>query len=196
MDGTRMSAQDALWLTMDRPNNLMVIDVAAVLDGVPSLDSVLTAFRTLVDRHPVFGRRAARRGMSWMWVPDPEFDVARHVTEVALPAGSDMADVQRFVGTQRSVPLDRTRPLWSATLLAPVELDDGATGSVIVTRFHHAIADGVRLTQVMLGMLDPDFASSVPKVARVAPSGTLPSPAVLGASAAEAARVTGAATRP
>ena len=66
---------------------------------------------------------------------------------------------------------------------------------MIVTRFHHAIADGVRLTQVMLGMLDPDFASSVPKVARVAPSGTLLSPAVLGASAAEAARVTGAATR-
>ena len=25
MDGTRLSAQDALWLTMDRPNNLMVI---------------------------------------------------------------------------------------------------------------------------------------------------------------------------
>ena len=39
MNGTRMSAQDALWLTMDRPNNLMVIDVAVVLDGVPSVDA-------------------------------------------------------------------------------------------------------------------------------------------------------------
>lgn len=107
-----------------------------------------------------------------------------------------MADVQRFVGAQRSVPFDRDRPLWSATLLAPVRLDDGTTGSVMVTRFHHAIADGVRLTQVMLGMLDPDFASFVPKVARVAPSGSaLLSPANLGSSAAEAARVTGAATR-
>ena len=196
MDGTRMSAQDALWLTMDRPNNLMVIDVAVVLDGVPGVDVLRTAFRTLTARHPVFGRAAVRRGTSWWWVDDPDLDVDRHVTVTALPAGASMAEVQQHVAARRSVPFDRDHPLWSAELLAPVLLDDGTTGSVIVTRFHHAIADGVRLTQVMLGMLDPDFASSVPKVARSGTSGgALLSPDAIGASAAEVVRVTGSATR-
>jgi diacylglycerol O-acyltransferase len=195
MDGTGMSAQDALWLTMDRPNNLMVIDVVAVLAGVPSGDQLRAAFSSLLVRHPVFGRRAARRGTSWRWVDDPEFDVARHVVEVPLPAGAGMAEVQRYVAAQRSVSFDRDHPLWSAALLAPVVLDDGTSGSAMVTRFHHAIADGVRLTQVMLGMLDPDFASAVPKVARSG-AGGLPalSGEAMGASVAEIVRVTGAAT--
>lgn len=196
MDGTRMSAQDALWLTMDRPNNLMVIDVAVVLDGVPAVDVLRTVFSTLISRHPVFGRRAVRRGTSWWWVDDPDLDVDRHVTSVTLPVGAAMAEVQQHVAARRSVPFDRDHPLWSAELIAPVRLDDGTTGSVIVTRFHHAIADGVRLTQVMLGMLDPDFASSVPKVARSGTSGgALLSTDAIGASAAEVVRVTGAATR-
>ncbi len=191
-----MSAQDALWLTMDRPNNLMVIDVAVVLDGVPSVDALRSAFETLLSRHPVFGRRAVRRGNSWWWIDDREFDVARHVCAVPMPPDTAMQDVERHVAARRSVPFDRAHPLWSAELLAPVQLDDGTTGSVIVTRFHHAIADGVRLTQVMLGMLDPDFASSVPKVARSGTSGgALLSTDAIGASAAEVARVTGAATR-
>lgn len=196
MDGTRMSAQDALWLTMDRPNNLMVIDVAVVLDGVPTVDVLRSAFRALTARHPVFGRTAVRRGTAWWWVDDPEFDVDRHVTAVAMPAGAGMPEVQRHVAARRSVAFDRAHPLWSAELLAPVLLDDGTTGAVIVTRFHHAIADGVRLTQVMLGMLDPDFASFVPKVARAGTSGgDLLSTDAIGASAAEMVRVTGAATR-
>lgn len=196
MDGTRMSAQDALWLTMDRPNNLMVIDVAVVLDGIPSVDVLRSVFGTLVSRHPVFGRRAARRGTSWWWVDDPDLEVERHVTSVTMPAGAAMPEVQQHVAARRSVPFDRDHPLWSAELIAPVRLDDGATGSVIVTRFHHAIADGVRLTQVMLGLLDPDYASSVPKVARSGTSGgALLSTDAIGASAAEVVRVTGAATR-
>ncbi len=196
MNGTRMSAQDALWLTMDRPNNLMVIDVAVVLDGVPSVELLRATFDGLVSRHPVFGRKAVRRGTSWWWVDDPDLDVSRHVTVVRLPPGAAMRDVERHVAAGRSVAFDRDHPLWSAELLAPVRLDDGTTGSVIVTRFHHAIADGVRLTQVMLGMLDPDFASSVPKVARSGTSGgALLSADAIGASAAEVVRVTGAATR-
>lgn len=196
MDGTRMSAQDALWLTMDRPSNLMVIDVAVVLDGEPSLEALQWAFTALIARHPVFGRRATRRGNSWWWVDDPDFDIARHVTTVDLPNGAGMAEVQHHVAAMRSVPLDRDHPLWSAELLAPVRFEDGHTGSVLLSRFHHAIADGVRLTQVMLGILDPDFATSVPKVARSGTSGgtALSRDAVTG-SVAEVVRVTGTTSR-
>jgi diacylglycerol O-acyltransferase len=160
------------------------------------VDALRSAFETLLLRHPVFGRRAVRRGNQWWWTDDREFDLARHVCAVPMPPDTSMQAVERHVAARRSVPFDRAHPLWSAELLAPVQLDDGTTGCVIVTRFHHAIADGVRLTQVMLGMLDPDFASSVPKVARTGTSGgALVSTDAIGASAAEVARVTGAATR-
>lgn len=166
MSGTRLSAQDALWLTMDRPTNLMVIDVAVVLGGVVDLDVLHESFRELVVRHPVFGRRAEPAGLGWAWVDVPEFDAAEQVSVVQLPVGAGMAEVQAHVARRRSVPFDRDRPLWSAELLTPVTLQDGTVGSVVVTRFHHAIADGVRLTQVMLAVLDPDGAASVPRVAR------------------------------
>lgn len=196
MGGTRLSAQDALWLTMDRPNNLMVIDVAVVMSGSTTIAWLRRAFADLAVRHPVFGRRAEQRGLFWSWVDDPSFDVTRHVVPVEIPAGAGMADVQRYVADQRSVPLQRDRPLWTAALLGPVILDDGSAGSVIVARFHHAIADGVRLTQVMLAMLDPQFSSSVPAVARMGVSGgPLLSVSALRDGAAEAARVTVSATR-
>ena len=191
-----MSAQDALWLTMDRPNNLMIIDVAIVLAGTPSMESVLDGFRALVERHPVFGRRAQRHGATWAWVDDADFDLRRHVLEVRLDGCPDMAAVQRQVARLRSTPLDRERPLWTSTLIGPVALADGTVGSVIVTRFHHAIADGVRLTQVMLGMLDPTSAGQVPAVARSAPPGTgLPGPQAVRDGVAEATRVSVNAAR-
>jgi len=194
MGQRRLSAQDALWLTMDRPNNLMVIDVAVVLDGDPGVERLSGMFALLAQRHPVFASRAESGLLGWSWVTDPDFDVTRHVRAVDLPPGSGMEAVQQHVAEQRSVPLERDRPLWTATLLRPVVLDDGGVGSVVLTRFHHAIADGVRLTQVMLAMLDPDFASSVPRVARAGGS-TAVSFSGLGSTAREAARFAVGTTR-
>ena len=155
-----MSAQDALWLAMDRPNNLMVVDGALVLAGVPDLETVRAVFRTAVDRFPVLRRRAVRRGTGWTWQDDPDFDLDRLVTDVRLPEPRDMAALQRFVAEQRAVPLDRDGPLWRGLLVHPLRLDDDVEAAAVVTRFHHAIADGVRLTQVMLSMLRDDRASA------------------------------------
>ena len=194
MGQRRLSAQDALWLTMDRPNNLMVIDVAVVLDGDPGIERLREMFALLAQRHPVFASRAESGLLGWSWVPDPGFVVDRHVNLVDLPPGSGMDVVQRHVAEQRSVPLERDRALWTATLLRPVALDDGGSGSVVLARFHHAIADGVRLTQVMLAMLDPDYASSVPRVVRSGASSAV-SVAALGAGAKGIARLTVGTTR-
>ncbi len=161
---TPMGAQDALWLTMDRPNNLMVVDSALVLAEVPELDAVRSVFATAVDRFPVLGRRAVRHGLGWAWQDDSGFDIAGHVRRAALGEGQDMAALQRFVGERRAVALDKGRPLWEAFLVHPLRLDDGSEGAAVVARFHHAIADGIRLTQVMLSLL-ADHGEEVPDVA-------------------------------
>ena len=53
-----MSVQDALWLTMDRPNNLMVIDSVLWLSEPLDLqDARAVIAERLVGRFPVFGCR-------------------------------------------------------------------------------------------------------------------------------------------
>ncbi len=154
---TPMSVQDALWLTMDRPNNLMIIDGVIVLAGKPGYEAVLDVVRTRVsDRFPVYRRKPVRSGGGWAWQDDPDFDVSRHVERVWLPEPADIPALQDFMSQQRSKSLPRTRPLWVVFVIDRVRLDDGSAGSAIVCRFHHAMADGVRLTQVMISICDSD----------------------------------------
>ena len=197
MSTTAMSAQDSLWLTMDRPNNLMVVDGAVVLAGVPAIDTVQRAFDVAVDRFPVLRSRATNTGSGWTWVLDEDFFIGNHVKALTLDGRADMSSLQEFVAVQRSQALNRERPLWQAYLVGPIELPDGTVGSAVVTRFHHAIADGVRLTQLLLGLCDPVGDPSVPDVGRdpnSAPSSVPGVTSALGASAdiavvtAEAAR--------
>ena len=162
-----MSAQDALWLTMDRPNNLMVIDGVMLLRGRPDWDDLLAVARErVIDRFPVFRCRAMQSDGGWVWQEDSSFDISRHVHRVQLPEPAGIAELEDYVGQQRSRPMDRDRPLWEITLVESVTLTDGSAGAALVCRFHHAIADGVRMTQVMLSLCDTEDPQVSAMVAR------------------------------
>jgi diacylglycerol O-acyltransferase / wax synthase len=161
-----MSVQDALWLTMDRPNNLMVVDGAMVLAEEPTMAAMKDVFQHAVDSFPVFRRRAVPDGNGWAWQDDPDFELDRHLSRVSLPEPADIRALQEFLADLRTVPLPKDRPLWCGYIVAPVNLPDGTSGAALVTRFHHAIADGVRLTQVLLGLCETDERTVAAKVAR------------------------------
>ena len=171
-DNVPMSVQDSLWLTMDRPNNLMVVDGVMVLTETVDLESVRAVYDEALGRFPVFRRKAVQAGLGWAWQDDPDFAIDRHLSEVSLPEPADTVALQQFLAEQRTVPLPKDRPLWLAFLVSEVNLPDGTVGSAVVSRFHHAIADGVRLTQVMLGLCEvPDSAVPVAVAKPPAPSG-------------------------
>ena len=152
-----MSAQDALWLTMDRPTNLMIIDGVLILSGCPEYNAVLDTVRTKVSgRFPVYRRKPVRSGTGWAWQDDPAFDASKHVKRIQLPEPADIAALQRFMSQERGKSLPRSQPLWVVYVIDRVRFDDGTIGGAVVCRFHHAMADGVRLTQVMLSMCDSD----------------------------------------
>jgi diacylglycerol O-acyltransferase len=151
---------------MDRPNNLMVVDGSMVLRGKPEIDDVRAVLAEAVERFPVLGRKAVKAGLGWAWEDDPDFDLDRHINAVEMPPGSGVDDLKHFMADQRSQPLSKDRPLWTCFLLSPLTLPDGTEGSAWFSRFHHAIADGVRLTQVMLGLCESDGASVGAVVAR------------------------------
>ncbi len=171
-DQRPMSAQDALWLTMDRPNNLMVIDGVMLFDSAPDWSELMRATtERVIDRFPVFRSRALLGDSGWVWTIDPHFALDRHLHRVSLPAPAGTDELERYVAEQRARPLDRDRPLWEITLVDAVTLDDGRVGAALVCRFHHAMADGVRLTQVMLSLCDTTDPHVSAMVAREGPEG-------------------------
>lgn len=159
MTTTAMSVQDSLWLTMDRPNNLMVVDGAMVLRGRPDSAELRKVFDSTLAKFPVLKRRPVRAGLGWAWEDSPDFNLEDHLQEITYDQPISMVEVQQFLSEQRSIPLSKDRPLWCAHLLSPVVMADGTLGSALVERFHHSIADGVRLTQVLLGMCESDEAA-------------------------------------
>jgi diacylglycerol O-acyltransferase len=150
-----MPPQDALWLTMDRPNNLMVIDTVLWFDEVPDWDAVAVVVQQrLVDRFPVFSRRPVQRDGRWYWEQHPHFRLDQHLVRYTLPEPGSVGDLQAYVAGQRGVPLDKSRALWVMHLVDNVTFPDGSRGAALMGRFHHAIADGIRLVQVTLGLCD------------------------------------------
>ena len=184
MARTPMSVQDALWLTMDRPNSLMVIDTVMWFLETPDWDAVEAVVQErLVTRFPVFGRRPVESDSGWMWEDDPDFDLADHIHRVRLPDSDSVDPLQEFIAAQRSVPFDKSRPLWSVYFIDNATFPTGDHGAVVMGRFHHAIADGVRLVQVTLGMCDQAPSAGPTRVGKKLRRSTTPS--AVAASAAK-----------
>ena len=149
-----VGAVDTMWLNMDRPNNLMVIDAVMWFDEPVDWDRLtMVVQHRLLERYPVFRQRpvgsAFRLGLP-CWEDDPDFSLRRHLIRTRLPAPGDEPCLQRFVEDRMHEPFDRTHPLWQFHLV-----DGYRDGSAIVTRFHHALADGIALAEVLLSLTDP-----------------------------------------
>jgi diacylglycerol O-acyltransferase len=147
----RLGVQDALWLEMDRPSNLMVVD-SLVWTATPidwdRFEAV--ARERLWERYPVFRSVAVRaEDGAWYWEERPDFEFDDHLTHLVLPDPGGDAELQELIASQRTVALDRDRPLW---LMFCVDGFKG--GSALVTRTHHAIADGIRMVQLAMSLFD------------------------------------------
>ncbi|QZY28409.1 wax ester/triacylglycerol synthase family O-acyltransferase [Nocardioides coralli] len=149
----RVNPVDAIWLNMDRPQNLMVIECVLFLEGPVDRERLHRVIqRRLVDAYPVFSRRPTTPRHRWSrarWQDVPDLDVAAHIREARLPAPGDSAALQEYVAGFFGTPLPRDRPLWEIHLVEGL-----AEGTAIYVRLHHALADGIALTQVLLSLTD------------------------------------------
>ena len=147
----RMAASDAAWLHMDRPVNRMIVTSVMWFDEPLDPNAVRKLFaERLVARYPRFSQRVVETPSGVWWEDDPGFDLAHHLRRAALPEPGDVATLHRFTGELASEPLPRDLPLWQAHVIAGFR----GTGSAIVMRIHHCIADGVALARVLLSLTD------------------------------------------
>jgi diacylglycerol O-acyltransferase len=154
---TRLSAADAAWLALDRPRNRMVVTAVLRLDGPvdPARLRQLVVER-LLPEYPRLAQRVTRRALPWLrprWADDPDFAVRRHVRSVRLDGSVGRAALQDLVGDLLGRPLDLTAPPWELHVVEGAEEPTGPRGAV-VARFHHCIADGKALAEVLLQLTD------------------------------------------
>ena len=153
----RMDPADVVWLHMDRPTNLMVVNTVLWFDTPVDQASVLRVFQErVVSRFRRFRQRAADPALTlapWAepeWVDDAGFALADHISRTRLPAPGDQRALQRAASDLAGRPLRKDRPLWELHLL-----DGYGDGGALLLRTHHAIADGGALVQVLLSLTDP-----------------------------------------
>jgi WS/DGAT/MGAT family acyltransferase len=134
---------------MDRPANRMVIVGVAKLAGPVDLARLEQTLATRLAGFRRF-RQAPELGLTGSrWREDENFDPRRHIRRVRLPGASGKRELQRYVARLAATPLDQARPLWQFDI---VENYDG--GAAVVSRIHHAIADGMALMGVLLSLTD------------------------------------------
>jgi len=164
----RMDPADVVWLRMDRPTNLMVVNIVLWFDLPVDQAAVLRVFQErVISRFRRFRQRAAEPALTlapwaapWAaprWVDDAGFTVADHVSRTRLPAPGDHGALQQAASDLAGRPLRKDRPLWELHLL-----DGYGDGGALLLRTHHAIADGGALIQVLLSLADPPDAGEHP----------------------------------
>jgi WS/DGAT/MGAT family acyltransferase len=86
-----------------------------------------------------------------VWTDDTGFDLDWHVRQASLPPPGGHAELSAFVGREFSHRLDRSRPLWEATLIEGLE--GGRKG--LLMKVHHAVVDGLAAIGMAALVLDP-----------------------------------------
>jgi WS/DGAT/MGAT family acyltransferase len=142
----QLSANDAVFLSVETPETPSVIGGLAILDLGTAKNFDFDAFAQFVAE-----RLAVCPRFSWKlqevplgldlpyWVEEGPFDVYEHVHRAALPtpgADRELSDLASQLFTQ---PLDRSRPLWDMTLI------EGLQGGrmALLWKIHHCLLDGV-----------------------------------------------------
>jgi diacylglycerol O-acyltransferase len=144
----RFTGQDASFLYMETPSvhmhtlKVAIVDLPAKIPDNDLFELVRIAMESKLHLVPRLRLRPVEvpGGIHHpMWVNDPNFNIGRHLfrTKIAEPGGPRQMD--EAIAGVASTQLPRDRPLWETWMLEG--LADG--GVVLVTKIHHALADGV-----------------------------------------------------
>jgi WS/DGAT/MGAT family acyltransferase len=163
----RLSSLDASFLYWEKPHQRMHVGCVALLDGAIPFDDFAAVMAERLGRIPRYRECPVRPllDLDWpRWVPDPTFELRRHLHHVAVPAPGGERELHALVDELFATRLDPRHPLWETYFI------DGLAGgrSAMLCKVHHAMIDGVSGAQVLEAMADP-VAEEEPRPAPAAP---------------------------
>jgi WS/DGAT/MGAT family acyltransferase len=155
-EAERLTAEDARILRLERGAiaghrcNVIVVDPPP--DGEPpTIDALRAHVTSRLGRAPRCRQRLAPTPLGVappLWVDDVDFDVTRHVRELAEDREIDDEALPRALARLMEGRLDRRHPLWS---LHMARLRGGRTA--LLWREHHCMADGMNSLRVLSALV-------------------------------------------
>lgn len=148
----RLSAQDAVFLYMEREESPLHIGSIGVLEGQLSYDRFVDNIRSKLHLIPRYQQIATPTPFNighptWEW--DQEFDLGRHIYQLTLEGATD-EELYAKAAELFAPMLDRKKPLWEIYVV------NGLSGdrSALVSKVHHCLVDGVSGIELLMIMLD------------------------------------------
>ena len=145
----RMNEIEALMWRSERHPQLSSAGCALLLlDRAPDWDRLVAAHDWGTKLLPRFRERVVEPVLPIgppAWVTDEHFALDYHLRRTRLAGDGSRAALLEFAQGFGLAPLDRTRPLWQATLVEG--LDDGRAAYVL--KLHHSITDGTGVIQLL-----------------------------------------------
>jgi diacylglycerol O-acyltransferase / wax synthase len=151
-----LSPADRSSLAAERGQINMAVGGLLVFEAQPPLSRamVVDRIRERVHLVPRLRQRLEEPPMGIanpVWTDDTGFDLDWHVRQASLPEPGGDAELGALIGREFSHRLDRSRPLWEATLIEGLER--GRRGLLI--KVHHALVDGMAAIGMAALVLDP-----------------------------------------
>ncbi len=153
-----MAGLDAKFLYSETPTTHMhtikvVVSNVSDMPGGFAYDGLVDALRQQLGRLPPFRRRFVSVPLSLghpVWVEDPDFDLANHVSYRSLASPATMRELAGEIADIAGKPLPRDRPLWEMVIV------DGIEGGrmAVVAKVHHAVADGLATVALLQNVVE------------------------------------------
>ena len=177
---SRVTADDLMSLVSERGSAPLQVGAVLFLDARGGLDPAL-AFDLLARRITTVPRLRQRLVNTPfgcgrpVWVDDPSFAIANHVTQLPCLVPGDEPAVLGVAAELIGRKLPRDRPLWAATLVTGI----GSGEAALIMVFHHVLADGLGGLAVLASVVD---GAGEPRVTSytVEPAGITPEVAIPG----------------
>jgi len=146
----RLSPLDAAFLEIEDedPSSSLAIASIAIAEGpAPGQDEFVAAVLARLSGIPRYHQKVRTVPFDLgppAWVDDPAFDPSAHFGRMALPAPHDESALCDLVALLMGERLERDRPLWEFWVIEG--LPEGRWA--ILSKLHHALADGLAATRL------------------------------------------------
>jgi diacylglycerol O-acyltransferase / wax synthase len=146
-----------MMLYSEAPNVPMHTVKVAIVDapntGSFSVDTVRSVLQRRLHRFEPMRRILVETPYAFhrpIWRQNCPVDLTYHVRPLQLPAPGGRRQLDAAIARLIEQPLDRARPLWEIYVV-----DGLADGRIaVITKIHHALADGVASANLLAGALD------------------------------------------
>ncbi|HEX3697948.1 MAG TPA: WS/DGAT domain-containing protein [Polyangia bacterium] len=166
----RLSREDAARWHMATPKNPMIIGALLLFEQRLTLESLDELVVGKIIPHRRFRQHVVECKQLWgrpWWRDDAAFTLRDHVQKLSPSHVVNVDELIRLANERMNAPLPADRSPWRLELI-----DLAPTGSALLLRIHHCIADG-RALVALLNELADDLGKPEPGAARRPPSPSL-----------------------